>query len=159
MATSPGSDLKSDKIACGEACPFPSAIVGSASGPTPTAAAAPAAPARNSRLERNISLLLSPDAGWARVTQFQSLTLVRHTDRLRGGRAVNAHFSRSKELCRYQQDGCNCAEDRAHSQHHQRHKKKAQVPSGADSRLRGHPRIVTDEMTAANRSEERRVGK
>src|ERR1017187_9052016 len=151
MATSPRCDLKRDKNACGDACSFPSAIAGSAIGVIPIAAAVPAAPARNSRLERNISLLLSPDADLARVTQFQSLTLVPHSARLRGSGAVTAHFSRSKELCRYQQDGCNCAEDRAHSKHHQRHQKKAQGPSGADSRLCGRVRIVTDKMAAANR--------
>src|ERR1019366_3228875 len=191
MATSPGSDLKSDKIACGDVCSFPSAIVGSPIGVIPIAAAVPAAPARNSRLERNKSLLLSPgpafvfrrgrigflsrptwlqpksgcfslrwqqDADLARVTQFQSLTLVRHGDRLRGSGAVTAYFLRAKELCRYQQDGCNCAEDRAHSQHHQRHKKKVQGPSGADSRLCGRVRIVTDKMAAANRELCRPVG-
>src|ERR1019366_8450882 len=158
MATSPGSDLKSDKIACGDVCSFPSAIASSSRGVIPIAAAVPAAPARNSRLERNISLLLSPDADLARVTQFRSLTLVRNSDRLRGSGAATAHFLRAKEPCRYQQDGCNCAEDRAHSQHHQRHQEKAQIPSGADSRLRERVRIVTDKMAAANRELCRPVG-
>src|ERR1700690_4181596 len=75
MATSPGSDLKSDRIACGDVCSFPTAMVGSPIGVIPIAAAVPAASVRNSRLERNIGLPLSTFARLDRVTQFQSLTL------------------------------------------------------------------------------------